>query len=88
MQRDKRIGLALAILLIGFATAFCFRPEQGDLFLSPQLGEPEVIDSQLASQKNVPYLESLEDKKNVIAENRVEKTAQQSDQPVSFNEAK
>jgi LysM repeat protein len=62
MQRDKRIGLALAILLIGFATAFCFRPENGDMFRSPQLENTKAIDSQLAVQSNVPYLTGLDDK--------------------------
>lgn len=61
MQRDKRIGLALAILLMGFATAFCFRPDQGEMFSSPQLEDPGIIDSQLASQHNTPYLKSLEE---------------------------
>lgn len=61
MQRDKRIGLALAILLIGFATAFCFRPDMGDMLQSPQLENPQAIDSQMAEQSNVPYLTDLEE---------------------------
>ncbi len=71
MQRDKRIGLALAILLIGFATAFCFRPENGDMFRSPQLENTKAIDSQLAVQSNVPYLTGLDDKQenNEVKEN-------------------
>lgn len=56
MQRDKVLGLSLAILLIGFAGAFCFRNETGSIFSGPQLRNPRVLDDAIANKEGPkPY---------------------------------
>lgn len=56
MHRDLKLGLALAVLLVGATTAFFFRTEtdiEGGL---PQLQNPERLDAELAGRDVVPYL--------------------------------
>ena len=56
MHRDVKLGLALAVLLIGSTTAFFFRdPADLDAGL-PQLQNPERLDGEIARRGIVPYL--------------------------------
>jgi hypothetical protein len=56
MQRDKVLGLSLAILLIGFAGAFCFRNETSSIFSGPQLQNPRALDDAIADKEGPkPY---------------------------------
>jgi len=61
MQRDKVLGLSLAILLIGFAGAFCFRNETSSIFNGPQLQNPRVLDDAIADKEGPkPYTGDLQ----------------------------
>ncbi len=62
MQRDKVLGLSLAILLIGFAGAFCFRNEASSIFNSgPQLQNPRALDDVIAGKEGPkPYTGDLQ----------------------------
>ena len=60
MHRDKKVGLALGVLLIGIVGAFFFRNETDELDELPRLDEPEKIDSQIAEGVRGPYLTGLE----------------------------
>ncbi|MGC1273389.1 MAG: LysM domain-containing protein [Planctomycetaceae bacterium] len=56
MHRDVKLGLALAVLLIGSTTAFFFR-DDADLDAGlPQLQNPERLDGEVARRGVVPYL--------------------------------
>lgn len=56
MHRDVKLGLALAVLLIGSTTAFFFR-DDADLDAGlPQLQNPERIDGEIARRAVAPYL--------------------------------
>jgi len=56
MHRDLKLGLALAVLLIGATTAFFFRNETDLGGGLPQLQNPERLDAELAARDVVPYL--------------------------------
>jgi len=56
MHRDVKLGLALAVLLIGSMTAFLFRNETDLDAGLPQLQNPERLDVEIADQAVVPYL--------------------------------
>lgn len=61
MQRDKVLGLSLAILLIGFAGAFCFRNETGSIFSGPQLQNPSALDKAISDKEGPkPYTGNLD----------------------------
>ncbi|MGE3314154.1 MAG: LysM peptidoglycan-binding domain-containing protein [Planctomycetaceae bacterium] len=61
MQRDKVLGLSLAILLIGFAGAFCFRNETGSIFNGPQLQNPSALDKAISDKEGPkPYTGNLD----------------------------
>ena len=60
MHRDKRLGLALGILLIGVIAAFFFRNERGGAAAPPALADPQRIDEVIAQNEFVPYLDGLE----------------------------
>lgn len=61
MQRDKVLGLSLAILLIGFAGAFCFRNETGSIFNGPHLQNARALDDAIASKEGPkPYTGDLD----------------------------
>ena len=69
MQRDKRMGLALGILLMGIVGAFFFRNE-GDSRLSPPgLSDPDKLDAQIAENPVVPYLTGMERDRRTSARN-------------------
>ncbi len=60
MSRDKILGLALGILVLGFTGAFCFRPEQGSDDPIPQLNNPAKLDRRIAEKPVMPYLTGVE----------------------------
>lgn len=55
MHRDKKLGLALGVLLVGIVGAFFFRNEtaRDD---APRLKNPESLDSVIAEKSLTPYL--------------------------------
>ena len=55
MQRDKKLGLGLGILLVGVVAAFFFRHEPRAE--SPELNDPETLDRQIAERDVTPYPE-------------------------------
>lgn len=59
MHRDKVIGLALSILLVGIVAAFFFRPNTEEE-APPQLADPEQVNSRIAERPLTPYLTSPE----------------------------
>lgn len=59
MHRDKVVGLAMAILLIGIVGAFFFRPNAVEE-TPPQLKSPEALDNRIAEKPLTPYLTSPE----------------------------
>ena len=57
MHPDKKVGLALGILLIGFVGAFFFRNEAPDPDRdAPSLVHPTELDSRIRHQRHTPYL--------------------------------
>ena len=56
MHRDKKLGLALGILLIGVVGAFFFRNEADPLEDLPELQDVASLDAQIAEQPIAPYL--------------------------------
>lgn len=61
MHRDKRLGLALGILLLGVVGAFFFRNEGQSELPSPELDNPVKLDQAIAENPVGPYLVGLED---------------------------
>jgi nucleoid-associated protein YgaU len=64
MGRDKVLGLSLAILLIGFAAAFCFRNEQ---FVESglKLARTKILDEAIAQRPGPkPYASELKAERN------------------------
>ncbi len=61
MHRDKKLGLALGILLIGAVGAFFFRNEPDPTVEIPELQDPQAIDNQIREQAgSLPYLKDIE----------------------------
>lgn len=60
MSRDKILGLALGILVLGFTGAFCFRPEKRADDPIPRLNNPARLDRQIAEKSVMPYLTGVE----------------------------
>lgn len=60
MHQDQRIGLALAVLLIGAAGAFFFRndPKPTD---TPKLKSAREVDARIAEKSISPYLQNKDD---------------------------
>ena len=56
MHRDKKLGLALGILLLGVVGAFFFRNENDSLADLPVLEDAAILDAQIAEQPITPYL--------------------------------
>ncbi|HEX6984040.1 MAG TPA: LysM peptidoglycan-binding domain-containing protein [Planctomycetaceae bacterium] len=56
MHRDLKLGLALAVLLIGSTTAFFFRSDADPEAGLPRLQDPERLDGELADRDVIPYL--------------------------------
>ena len=55
MSRDVQIGLSLAVVVVGFAGAFCFRHPADDAV--PALARPDRVDAELAGRDHAPYLD-------------------------------
>ena len=62
MHQDQRIGLALAVLLLGAAGAFFFRHDPHPSRSSPRLKSAQELDARIAEKSVSPYLQSLDDK--------------------------
>ena len=60
MHRDKKIGFALGILLIGIVAAFFFRNEPDPFAELPPLDDPAGLDAQIAEKPNAPYTEQAD----------------------------
>lgn len=60
MQRDKQIGLALGVLLIGVVGAFFFRNDIRETAETPPLENAESLDSEIAEKDIGPYLTGVE----------------------------
>lgn len=56
MHRDKKLGLALGILLLGVVGAFFFRHETDSLADLPVLEDAAILDEQIAEKSITPYL--------------------------------
>lgn len=57
MHRDKKVGLALAILLCSIVGAFFFR-DDAPRTASPELKDPDRLDQEIAHRGRTPYAES------------------------------
>ncbi|MCA9067282.1 MAG: LysM peptidoglycan-binding domain-containing protein [Planctomycetaceae bacterium] len=55
MHRDKKIGFALGILLVGIVAAFFFRNEPDPFAELPPLDDPAALDGQIAEKPISPY---------------------------------
>lgn len=55
MHRDKKIGFALGILLVGIVAAFFFRNEPDPFAELPPLDDPASLDGQIAEKPIAPY---------------------------------
>lgn len=61
MHRDKKLGLALGILLVGIVSAFFFRNEEELSSSAPQLNDPDWVDEAIAESTGPkPYPQSPE----------------------------
>ena len=60
MHQDQRIGLALAVLLIGACAAFFFRNETVEVSNSPRLQHAQELDDRIAERSTRPYLKGIE----------------------------
>ena len=58
VHQDQRIGLALAVLLIGAAGAFFFRNDPKPAGSSPRLKTARVLDAKIAEKSISPYLQN------------------------------
>lgn len=61
MHQDQRIGLALAVLLLGAAGAFFFRNDPKPAGSSPRLKSARVLDARIAEKSIAPYLQDPQD---------------------------
>jgi nucleoid-associated protein YgaU len=60
MHRDKKVGFAMGILLVGIVAAFFFRREPDPLDQLPPLEDPQSLDRQIAAKPVGPYITGLE----------------------------
>jgi phage tail protein X len=70
MHRDKRLGLALGILLLGIVGAFFFRNEDNPTAAPPKLADAAKLDAQIAENPVGPYLTGLEDDDEIFTSSR------------------
>ena len=59
MHRDKKIGFALGILLLGLVAAFFFRNEPDPFADLPPLDDPAALDAEIAEKPIAPYTQDL-----------------------------
>lgn len=59
MHRDKKIGFALGILLLGIVAAFFFRNEPDPFAELPPLDDPASLDAQIAEKPIAPYIDPI-----------------------------
>jgi LysM repeat protein len=57
VHQDQRIGLAMAVLLLGAAGAFFFRNEPKPAGSSPRLKSARILDAKIAEKPIAPYLQ-------------------------------
>lgn len=64
MQRDKKLGLALGVLLIGIVAAFFFRLDHRTTKRNrvPQLNNAQALDKQIADKPGAPYIDDTKNK--------------------------
>ena len=79
MSRDKILGLALGILVLGFTGAFCFRPEQPSEDPIPELNDPAKLDRRIAEGSVMPYLTGVEGVEQSAASPAARESAGQAD---------
>jgi hypothetical protein len=60
MHRDKKVGLALGVLLLGIVAAFFFRNEIDPLARIPRLKNPRELNNRIAENPAYPYLTGIE----------------------------
>ena len=60
MHRDKKIGFALGILLLGIVAAFFFRNEPDPFAELPPLDDPAGLDAEIAENPISPYSEKTD----------------------------
>lgn len=58
MHQDKKVGLALALLVIGFIAAFCLRQDRNTTVQIPELDDPHYLNEQIADKDRTPYLDT------------------------------
>ena len=56
MQRDLKVGLSLAVLVLGVVGAFLFRREQASENRTPTLKTARKIDERIAERARTPYM--------------------------------
>ena len=56
MERDKKVGLSLGIMLVGIVGAFFFRNDADLQSAAPDLKDPGTIDELIAERDNAPYI--------------------------------
>ncbi|MBW3541135.1 MAG: LysM peptidoglycan-binding domain-containing protein [Planctomycetes bacterium] len=59
MHRDKKLGLALGILLVGIVGALFFRNEPAPAPSAPALSDPATLDREIAQKRGGPYPDLL-----------------------------
>jgi LysM domain-containing protein len=84
MHRDKKVGLALAILLVSFVGAFFFRPESPRTMDNlPELQNARGLDDEIARRDKPPHPDSVEaDRKSRASESRRLTDRSNKDRPV------
>ncbi len=67
MHPDKKVGLALGILLIGIVGALFFRNEAPESDQTgPALANPQALDSRIRHKPNAPYLQDVAKSKDSV----------------------
>ncbi|MDB4614087.1 LysM peptidoglycan-binding domain-containing protein [bacterium] len=56
MHGDKKIGLALGILLVGIVGAFFFRNDTDQLADAPRMKDPQALDDRISERSLAPYI--------------------------------
>jgi len=70
MHPDKKTGLALGVLLVGFVGAFFFRNEADPNNNIPELENAQALDDRIAERPVVPYLTGVETEQDDPADPR------------------